>query len=98
MLPRPDGTYHFQMTATLASFARNVAAYVGRPVFDRTKLKGIYEFAMEVTGGLGDFTAMLPQGPEFVSAVEQLGLRLELRKESLQMIVVDHIEKTPTGN
>jgi uncharacterized protein (TIGR03435 family) len=98
MLPRPDGVYHFQMTANLASFAQNVASYVGRPVFDRTKLKGIYEFAMDVTRVPGDLTATLPQGPEFVSAVEQLGLKLELRKESLQMIVVDHIEKTPTEN
>jgi uncharacterized protein (TIGR03435 family) len=53
---------------------------------------------MDVTRDPGDLTATIPQGPEFVSAVEQLGLKLEPRKEPMQMIVVDHIEKTPTEN
>jgi uncharacterized protein (TIGR03435 family) len=28
----------------------------------------------------------------------QLGLKLEAAKAPLQMIVIDHVEKTPTGN
>jgi uncharacterized protein (TIGR03435 family) len=37
--------------------------------------------------------------PDIFSALpEQLGLKLEAKKVSAQMIVIDRIEKTPTGN
>ena len=31
-------------------------------------------------------------------AVEQLGLNLEQQKDSVEMVIVDHIEKNPTDN
>jgi uncharacterized protein (TIGR03435 family) len=37
--------------------------------------------------------------PDLVTAVkESLGLRLESRKGSAEVLVIDHIEKVPTGN
>jgi len=39
-----------------------------------------------------------PSGGSVFTSVEKLGLRLEPRKEQIDAIVVDHIEKTPTEN
>ena len=37
--------------------------------------------------------------PDLFSALQaQLGLKLDSKKGSVEMIVVDHLEKTPTGN
>ena len=39
-----------------------------------------------------------PGGLSIFAAVQQLGLKLEPRKEPLDLIVIDHLEKTPTEN
>jgi|SRR5579871_636397 len=39
-----------------------------------------------------------PSGSSIFASVQQLGLRLEPRKEPLEMIVVEHAEKMPTEN
>jgi len=39
-----------------------------------------------------------PPGTSIYATVQQLGLKLEARKSPVEMIVVDHIEKTPTDN
>ena len=43
-------------------------------------------------------TASDPAGGSIFTAIQQLGLKLESRKDPVETIVVDHIEKTPTGN
>jgi uncharacterized protein (TIGR03435 family) len=103
MTQQPGGIFHFQTTSDLTAFAQTMITFVGRPVLDRTDLKGIYEIVLDVTRDAprdnpGDLPGILSQGAEFVAAVEQLGLKLESRKEPTEMIVVDHAEKTPTEN
>jgi uncharacterized protein (TIGR03435 family) len=39
-----------------------------------------------------------PAGLSIFAAVQQLGLKLEPRKAALDLIVIDHLEKTPTEN
>jgi uncharacterized protein (TIGR03435 family) len=39
-----------------------------------------------------------PSGSSIFNTVQQLGLKLEPRKAPVEMIVVDHVEKTPTEN
>jgi len=39
-----------------------------------------------------------PAGMSIFAAVQQLGLKLEPRKTPLELIVIDHLEKTPTEN
>ncbi len=39
-----------------------------------------------------------PGGLSIFAAVQQLGLKLEPRKVPLELIVIDHLEKTPTEN
>jgi uncharacterized protein (TIGR03435 family) len=73
-------------------------------VIDKTGLTGRYDFTLEYTPDLsgmplppGD-TASEP-GSSLPSAVEkQLGLKLSRAKAQLDVIVVDHAEKTPTAN
>lgn len=43
-------------------------------------------------------TASDPSGSAIFAAVQKLGLKLDPRKASVEMIVVDHLEKTPTEN
>jgi uncharacterized protein (TIGR03435 family) len=37
-------------------------------------------------------------GPACNKALEPLGLRLELKRRPVEMLVIDHVEKTPTEN
>lgn len=66
-----------------------------RPVLDRTHLQGSYDFKLEwVPEGSDDTT-----GPSLYTAIqEQLGLKLESSKAQVEVLVIDHAEKTPTEN
>jgi uncharacterized protein (TIGR03435 family) len=63
-------------------------------VIDKTGLTGRYDFTLEYAG-LDDNST----GPGIFSAVDkQLGLKLEKSKAPLDIIVIDHINKTPIEN
>jgi uncharacterized protein (TIGR03435 family) len=81
------------LTQALQTLAPN---YFDRPVVNATGLTGVYDFTLEwisysesVTGGTG---------PTIFDAVQQLGLRLERRKQVMDLLVIDHCEKEPTAN
>ena len=57
--------------------------------------------AMMGPGGDGAKTsteAAEPAGSSLFTSMQQMGLKLEARKAPMTMIVVDHLEKTPTEN
>jgi uncharacterized protein (TIGR03435 family) len=68
-------------------------------VVDKTGLSGRYQFKLEwaaeirLNGGAAE-----TPGPSLSDALNQLGLKLEARKEPLDAIVVERAEKTPTDN
>jgi uncharacterized protein (TIGR03435 family) len=66
------------------------------PVLDETGLPGNYYFALEFAKE--DHTADVDVPPLSAAIQESLGLRLEKHKGPVEMLVVDHIEKTPTEN
>jgi uncharacterized protein (TIGR03435 family) len=67
--------------------------FPGMPVLDRTGLDGRYAFSFDFTVEPGR-----PPGDNMAAAVEQsLGLKLESRKEPIEFIVVDHLDR-PAGN
>lgn len=80
-----------------------------RSVQDQTGLKGVFDFELErepdtetqSTGG-DDAPAPSPEartGPSIFTAIEeQLGLKLEPRKGPVEVIVIGHVESTPTEN
>jgi uncharacterized protein (TIGR03435 family) len=68
-------------------------------VVDKTGLPGRYQFTLEWAAEIrvNGAPAETP-GPSLSDALNQLGLRLESRKEPLDAIVVEGAEKTPTEN
>ena len=92
---------------TLASLARTISGFAGRPVVDRTGLEGYYSLKLTfarttpltLPGG-----AAAPPAPAtdevpslFTAVQEQLGLKLESSTVQGQVLVIDHIER-PTEN
>jgi uncharacterized protein (TIGR03435 family) len=80
-----------------------LSRFTGKPVVDMTGLTGYYEIHLEWTPEPLAPTGATPvseqSGPSVYSAVQdQLGLKLESRKGPLDILIVDHAEKTPTAN
>jgi uncharacterized protein (TIGR03435 family) len=83
--------------AGLASRLSGPVFKLGRPVVDMTGIKGAYDFTLNWSSeaALADGHA----GPSIFTALqEQLGLRLEARKTAFSIVVIDHMNRTPTGN
>jgi bla regulator protein blaR1 len=73
-----------------------------RTILDETALSGTYDFTLKLPDGvpLGIDNPTPPESyePTVSTAIEQqLGLRLEPKKVSLEVLVIDHVEK-PLGN
>jgi uncharacterized protein (TIGR03435 family) len=71
------------------------------PVVDMTGLTGRYDVSIDVGKFLsptGDNKMMDPLSMIQTGLQEELGLKLEPRKLSLDFLVVDHAAKTPIGN
>jgi uncharacterized protein (TIGR03435 family) len=88
---------------TLAGFADYLQRQLNEPVVDKTDLKGIFHIQLEYsptqTQAGPDSPPPDNDGPSIYTALqEQLGLRLVSRKLPVEIVVVDHIEKTPTEN
>lgn len=101
------------MAAPMPQLANLLSTQLGRPVVDKTELKGKYDFKIEWTPDPsqgGEKPGQLPPGVEapppptdpdgpsiFTAIQEQLGLRLESQKGPVETIVIDRVEK-PSGN
>jgi uncharacterized protein (TIGR03435 family) len=78
--------------------------YAGRPVIDKTELKGLYDIKLEwnrdagLIAPTGDGAISSPAGPSLITAVaDQLGLKLESAKGPLAVLVIDSVQR-PTEN
>jgi uncharacterized protein (TIGR03435 family) len=113
ILPGAAGGPSGRMTVkglSVSEIAARLSQQLRHPVIDKTGLKGKYDFVLEYTPDLSglppppDASAPLVPptsnvGPNLPSALEkQLGLKLTRAKVKLDVIVVDHAEKTPTEN
>jgi uncharacterized protein (TIGR03435 family) len=68
---------------------------------DATGLTGTYSFILTWTpqGDVSEQDAEYPGGLTVFAAIErQLGLRLENEKRPLPVMVIDHLNRTPTDN
>jgi uncharacterized protein (TIGR03435 family) len=86
--------------------------YIYNPVVDGTGLKGSYDFTLSFSsadrilpntgGGAGssDTSSADPNGAlsVFDAISRQLGLKLEKTKRPYPVLVIDHMEETPTAN
>jgi uncharacterized protein (TIGR03435 family) len=104
----PDGKPFRQNTAngtiaksiTIQEFADFISGPLQMPVVDQTGLPGRYDFAIDFTPYLPDSTHNMDgTKPDTTSilmaALEgELGLKMESRKTQVEVMVVDHIEKS----
>jgi uncharacterized protein (TIGR03435 family) len=83
--------------AALADRLSNASFQLGRPVLDRTGLKGAYDFTLDWTpDGAQEADAT---GPSLFTAVqEKLGLRLEAQRGLAEVLVIDSMARKPTEN
>jgi bla regulator protein blaR1 len=94
---RGDGTttVKFQKVP-MAMLARTLARMLQHQVSDGTGLTGEYDFMLRWTP---DQAGMDEPGPSIFTALqEQLGLKLESRKGPVEVLVIDHVERTPMEN
>jgi uncharacterized protein (TIGR03435 family) len=112
MMRMSRGQLSAQMTP-VSAIAAMLAQQLGRPVIDKTEIKGYFDFDLKWTPdetqrgvGLGGMAPpaddrSLPADPSgasiFTAVQEQLGLRLEATKGPVESLVIDHIEKA-SGN
>ena len=91
--------------ATLDQLAMFLSGPLRTLVVDLTGLKGKYDFEFDITNFVR--TEPAPGEPQErpdpvailqLALPQQLGLRLASRKMPVEMLVIDHIEKTPVEN
>lgn len=82
----------------MVSLANTLAFTLGYRVIDQTGLKGNYDFDLDYAPEEGQRTPETIVASLLNAVQSQLGLKLEGRKGPVELIVVDHIEKTPTEN
>jgi uncharacterized protein (TIGR03435 family) len=95
---------------TIDKLVQALGNVLKRQVKDGTGLTGKYNYTLTYAGGAsldGPFAQQLdaasttePSGfPDIFTALQsQLGLKLEPKKVAVEILVVDHMEKTPTEN
>jgi bla regulator protein BlaR1 len=93
---------------SLDVLAQQLSHHLGITVVDKTGLKGNYDFNLKWTENpshLSDATetnaapddSVASDSSLFTALQQQLGLKLELQKQPMDILVIDHIEK-PTEN
>jgi uncharacterized protein (TIGR03435 family) len=112
MLPRENGMRVELTRMNATGMVDTLGRFVERPVIDMTDLKGRYDLNLDV--GMEDMMALAraagmnipiqapagaaPGSSAVFTAIQQYGLKLDPRKASIEMLVIDHVEKTPTEN
>ncbi len=89
-----------RIMSTITSFMNLLTLYVDRPVVDRTGLTGSYEFANLDWPQFAQEKRTDPlsaQASVLEAVQDQLGLKLEPRKDSTEVLVLDHVER-PSAN
>ena len=89
----PDGLRGQNMPIEV--LASMLSRPLGRPVIDRTGLKGNFDIQIRYAPN-GTTDSSLPS--VFRAVEEDLGLKLEAQKVPVEMLVIDHLERVPTEN
>jgi uncharacterized protein (TIGR03435 family) len=91
---------------TMEQFAKMLSSPLGSQVIDMTGLKGKYDLTMDLMPYIPDKCrdapcglAEIDIGNTIASAIqEQLGLRLDSKKEAVEVFIIDRADKTPAEN
>jgi uncharacterized protein (TIGR03435 family) len=94
--------HHAQLAASFQNFA---GGYIRNAVVDATGIEGSYDFTLNFAGaGVfqngGQANDGDPNGAIslFDAVNKQLGLKLEMQKRPVPVLVIDHVEEKPTDN
>jgi uncharacterized protein (TIGR03435 family) len=89
--------------ASMYQLIRSLSRQVGRPIIDKTRLEGSYDFTLSYTPEARDAIFGQPTFPEtapdpgapsiFTALQEQLGLKLEAARGRVDILVIDHAER-----
>jgi uncharacterized protein (TIGR03435 family) len=100
-----DGVWHMSSQLRGAPSGLTVAGFLDalttlhildRPLVDATGIKGDYDIDLTAPA---EVPANKPDPSELLSALDkQLGLKATLKTLSLRVLVIDHMERMPTGN
>jgi uncharacterized protein (TIGR03435 family) len=108
-----NGLQLIMLKAKISGLAELLTSILGKPVIDRSGLTGDYQITLDIPqsdlqnvaralglGGPASATGIPtdPGGSSMFQAIEQYGLRLDSRKEEIETLVIDHIDKLPTAN
>ncbi len=87
---------------TTSQLAALLAREVERPVVDKTELPGRYIYALEFSSidpTRAERTLSDSSAPDlFVAIQQQLGLKLEAKREAVEVLVIDSIQRNPIEN
>src|ERR1035438_4303807 len=84
--------------ATLAQFTDALSTALDRPVKDFTGLPGVYDIKIQWMPDTPASSDPTDLPGSVYAAVQELGLRLQVRKVPVEVVVVDRIERVPTQN
>ena len=103
--PLADGGAQWNLTGhSLPELAYILNTLDGLDIIDMTEIKGLYDFVTtsspEEINELAARTSTAPQSttPSTRESLQRMGLRLEKRKATVDVLVIDRLEKTPTDN
>ena len=88
---------HFRGVASVSAFASVLGGFVGHTVVDKTGYTGLYVFDVNWAKDIPGYTPAEGH-TTYLRAAASLGLKLDPRKASAPILVVDSIEKEPTPN
>ena len=86
---------------TINRLTRFLSRLLDLPVIDKTGTQGVFDIDLHFAWE--ELSAEAPKQPSngpsiFTALQEQLGLKLQSEKLPVEVVVVDHIERVPTGN
>jgi uncharacterized protein (TIGR03435 family) len=96
-----DGRFrHTARMQTLADVAAMCARELGKPVVDGTGLTGVYDFNIDFMRAPDEPDQKMDESEvPFLTAFQtQSGLRLQAKKVRAEVVVIDRMGKSPTGN
>jgi uncharacterized protein (TIGR03435 family) len=90
--------------ATVGQLTEFISKAIHVPMIDQTGLTGRYNYFLDiksyVTEEMRKSNGPPPEANTIIATAmqEQLGLKVEAKKTPIEMVIVDHMEKTPTEN
>jgi uncharacterized protein (TIGR03435 family) len=92
--------------ATLGELTQFLSSTLHEVVIDQTGLRGLFNYTLDVNAYLTEETRkstgtgppLEANGIVAQAMQEQLGLKVEAKKTPVSMLIVEHIEKSPTEN